>query len=326
MANNDVVVSGIRPTGVPHLGNLRGALQQWVDLQEKYPCFYFIADWHALFGLEERSREIKENTKKVLATLLAVGLDPEKSTIFIQSQVPEHLTLFTIFSAITPVGWLERNPTLKDMVRAEEPLPYGLLGSPVLQAADILLYKGTMVPVGKDQQPHLEISREIARRFNSLFGVEFFPEPQAVLNEYPVLPGTDGRKMSKSYSNVISIEDDHETVRFKVRQMITDPQKIRKSDPGHPDICSVFQLEKGFVDSAYSKDIYDRCVQGLLGCVEHKNMLADIIWQYLEPIREKYFYYLEHEEELWKIASYGNEKAAKVAKETMREVLDIIGL
>ncbi|NPV88709.1 tryptophan--tRNA ligase [Coprothermobacteraceae bacterium] len=322
----DRVVSGMRPTGVPHLGNLQGALRKWVELQDSYESFYFIADWHALFGLEERSREIKQNTKSALATLLAIGLDPEKSTIFVQSQVPEHTILFTIFSAITPTGWLGRNPTLKDMVRADEPLPYGLLGYPVLQAADILLYKGTLVPVGKDQMPHLEITREIARRFNSMYGVEYFPEPQAVLNESPVLPGIDGRKMSKSYGNIISIEDDFETIKSKVRLMITDPQKIRKSDPGHPDICTVFQMEKSFVSTEYAEDIFAKCVQGALGCVAHKDSLAKIIWEYLSPIREKYFYYMSHPEELVKVANYGAGKARKIAAQTIEEVLDITGV
>jgi tryptophanyl-tRNA synthetase len=183
-----------------------------------------------------------------------------------------------------------------------------------------------MVPVGKDQQPHLEITREIARRFNNLFGTDCFPEPQAVLNESPVLPGTDGRKMSKSYNNVISIEDDKDTIVNKVKQMITDPEKIRKTDPGHPDICTVFQLEKPFVDGTYSADIYQRCTEGRIGCVEHKNMLAEIIWDYLRPKQEKYFYYLEHEEQLKKIVDYGDKRAQEVAQKTIEEVMDIIGL
>jgi len=238
----DRVVSGMRPTGNLHLGHLHGALKQWLQLQDQYECFYFIADWHALTSEYKDPSLIKESTPEILIDWLAVGLDPEKSTLFLQSWVKEHAELHLLLSMITPIGWLERNPTYKDQqeeLKDKDLGTYGFLGYPVLQAADILIYKAKYVPVGKDQLPHLEITREIARRFNYLYG-DLFPEPQALLTESPYVPGTDGRKMSKSYNNAIYLSDPPELVAQKISLMFTDPQRGRRTDPGRPELCPVF--------------------------------------------------------------------------------------
>src|SRR5215510_5554178 len=246
-ARSERVLSGMRPTGNLHLGNYLGALDNWVKLQHEYDCFYFVANWHVLTTDAPASAQSGPYTIEMAADWLGAGLDPERSTLFIQSLVPEHAELHLLFSMTTPVGWLERVPTYKEMVEqlALESPSYGLLGYPLLQAADILMYKPAWVPVGIDQVPHIELTREVARRFNHVFA-EVFPEPQALLTEIPKVPGTDGRKMSKSYGNAIYLSDPADVVREKVRPMVTDPARRRRSDPGNPDICPVFDLHKIF--------------------------------------------------------------------------------
>ncbi|MGB4648496.1 MAG: tryptophan--tRNA ligase, partial [Acetivibrionales bacterium] len=242
------MLSGMRPTGALHLGNYFGALENWVKLQDEYDCYYFIADWHALTTGYEDTSELKSNINSMVIDWLSAGLDPEKCTIFLQSSVKEHAELHLLFSMMTPLSWLYRCPTYKDQLaqlKDRNITTYGFLGYPCLQAADILMYKAAAVPVGEDQVPHVELTREMARRFNYIFG-EVFPEPQAKLTKAKVLPGTDGRKMSKSYNNTIALSDDPDTVRKKVMSMVTDPARIRKDDPGHPEVCTVFSFHKVF--------------------------------------------------------------------------------
>src|SRR3990167_6924439 len=239
----DIVFSAMRPTGPFHLGDLVGALTKWLELQAKYPCIFSIVDWHALMGEYEHSEAIKKNIMDMALDWLACGIDPDKSIIFIQSQVPEHLELQMILSCITPLGWLERNPTYKEQLReitSRDLQTYGFLGYPVLQAADIMLYKATAVPIGADQLPHIELTREIARRFNHLYKTDTFSDCEAILTPTPRLLGVDGRKMSKSYQNAINLSDSEKEVRAKVQSMFTDPRRIKLSDPGHPEECNVY--------------------------------------------------------------------------------------
>ncbi|MFQ5520257.1 MAG: tryptophan--tRNA ligase, partial [Candidatus Methylomirabilia bacterium] len=245
--SRDRVLSGMRPTGKLHLGNYLGALDNWVKLQDTFDCFYFVANWHALTTEHARTEEIPGNTIEMTADWLGAGLDPERSTLFVQSLVPEHAELQLLLSMVTPVAWLERVPTYKEMMeQLGITVPsHGLLGYPLLQAADIVIYKATRVPVGVDQLPHIELTREIARRFNNTFG-PVFPEPAALLTEIPKVPGTDGRKMSKSYDNCIYLADPPEVITPKIRTMMTDPARKRRSDPGNPEICPVFDLHKIF--------------------------------------------------------------------------------
>src|SRR3984885_4877933 len=247
------VLSGMRPTGKLHLGNYMGALANWVKLQDNYECYFFIADWHALTTDYADPSRLKLNTLDVALDWLAAGLDPERSTIFIQSHVPQHAELHLLFSMITPLGWLERVPTYKEQqenITEKDLNTYGFLGYPVLQAADILIYKGDFVPVGEDQVPHVELTREVARRFNMFYtkknGIAVFPEPQPLLTPTPKLPGTDGRKMSKSYGNAIMLTDPEPVVRQKLKTMVTDPARVRRTDPGNPDVCPVGDLHKIF--------------------------------------------------------------------------------
>lgn len=321
------VLSGTRPTGILHLGNYFGAIESWVKLQEQYECFFFVADWHALTTGYEDTTNLREYTKQVVIDLLACGLDPNKCTIFVQSHVPEHTELHLLFSMITPLSWLYRCPTYKDQMRElkeKNIATYGFLGYPCLQAADILIYKAELVPVGEDQLPHLELTREIARRFNYLYG-ETFPEPQAILNTVKVLIGTDGRKMSKSYGNTIALSEDLESVRKKVMNMVTDPARIRKNDPGHPEVCTVFAYHKIF-----SEDIVDEteasCREGKIGCVECKKKLFDNLCKFLDPIQSR-------RRELENDISYvlgvieeGAKKARAVASQTLKEAKDRAGL
>jgi len=314
------VVSGMRPTGLLHIGHLKGVLETWLELQDEYETFYFVADWHALFGKYDRAWEVAEHTLDLIAIWLAVGIDPEKSVVFVQSTIPQHLELAIIFASLTPVGWLERNPTLKEMVRADDPtVSYGLLGYPVLQAADILVYKGELVPVGKDQIPHLELSRDIAGRFNRFYG-DIFPMPQPILREYAAVPGTDGYRMSKSRGNYIAITDSPEEIKQKVRKMVTDPQKVRKGDPGRPEVCSVFALHKVFSTEEELQEIEKECRAGKLGCVACKMRLAEKINAEVAPIREKFFEIRGDKELLKDVILSGKEKAEKEAEKTMDEV------
>lgn len=322
MSRKKRILSGMRPTGALHLGNFHGALSNWVKIQDEYECFFFIADWHALTSDYENPGNITEYVKGMLIDWLSVGLSPEKSTLFVQSHIKEHAELFLFLSMITPVPWLERNPTYKEqMIQIEnrDLSTFGFLGYPVLQAADIIIYKAEAVPVGVDQVPHVEITREIARRFNHLYG-KVFPEPEAILTETPKILGLDRRKMSKSYNNAIFLGDDEKTIFTKTAQMITDPDRARKSDPGNPDICNVFDFHKMYSDSGLVREINEQCRIAGIGCVECKKKMAAGLSRFLEPVRERRVYYEERPQLVADIVVTGGEKARKTAGQTMEEV------
>ncbi len=380
----------MRPTGRLHLGHLVGALQNWVRLQHEYESYHFVADWHALTSDYADPSELRSNTQDMVMDWLAVGLDPEKATFFLQSLLPEHAELHLLFSMVTPLGWLERVPTYKEQlenVRDRDLRTYGFLGYPVLQAADILMYKADYVPVGEDQVPHVELTREIARRFNRAYGEltlpelpdegwfglatqtgvasvidarvlmdpavpttekkaaiqrafrrasvdskayylnnglgtvrGVFPEPQALLTLTPKLPGTDGRKMSKSYGNTILLSDPPEIVSSKVADMMTDPARKRRRDPGNPDICPVFDHHKLFS----SREVIDRvnreCRTAAIGCVDCKKLMAQNLNAYLAPIQERRQPYEDNPQKVWDVLDQGTSKARKVARATMAEV------
>lgn len=318
------IVSGMRPTGNLHLGNYEGALKNWIRLQNSgdYECFYFIADWHALTSDYADTSAIKQNTLEMVSDWLAAGLDPEKSTIFSQSTVAEHAELHLILSAVTPLGWLERVPTYKEQrenITSKDINNYAFLGYPVLQAADIIMYKADFVPVGRDQAPHVEMTREIVRRFNNFFG-EIFPEPQALHTEVPTLPGTDGRKMSKSYGNAIYLIDTAETIREKARQMITDRTRIKRTDPGHPESCDVCQMHRYFVATDTADQFDDDCRQARIGCVDRKRALADSIIEKYGEIAERSKHFRDHPEEVIQVLQTGAARARVEAARTMQEV------
>ena len=322
------VLSGMRPTGKTHVGHLHGILENWRDLQDQYECFYFAADWHALTSEYKNTAVIKESLTEMIIDWLSVGIDPQRSTLFVQSQVKEHAELHLLLSMITPLSWLERNPTYKEQQEelAEKDIgTYGFLGYPVLQAADILMYKGNFVPVGKDQLPHLEITREIARRFNYLYQ-ETFPEPEALLTEVPNLGGIDGRKMSKSYNNAIFISDPPDVLAAKIDQMITDPQRAYRKDPGNPDVCGLFPYQRIYTEPEVVADINRECRQAGIGCKECKQILLKRLQEYLTPIQEKRRYYLAHLEEVTAIIAEGTAKAKEVARQTMVEAREAMGL
>ena len=322
----DRILSGMRPTGMLHLGNLEGALRNWVSLQDRYEAFYFVADWHFLTTGYEDSPRLRELVREVIVDFLSAGIDPEKATVFVQSDVKEHAELFLLLSMITPVSWLERVPTYKEVqeqLHIESP-GYGLLGYPVLQAADILIYKANFVPVGKDQVPHLELTREIARRFNHLYG-DVFPEPQPLLTEFPAVPGIDGRKMSKSYGNEIAISEEPDSIRRKVRMMFTDPEKIRRGDPGHPERCPVFALQNIY-NGGEKESISVRCRTGELGCVDCKSSLAEAMISALAPIRERRKELMESPQIVDEVIKKGAERARAIASETLKEVRRAMGV
>jgi tryptophanyl-tRNA synthetase len=316
------ILSGMRPTGPLHLGNLHGALANWVNMQEQYDCFFFIADWHALTSDYEDTGHISEYARNMLIDWLSAGLLPDKSTLFIQSHIKEHAELFLVLSMITPVSWLERNPTYKDQIvqlSNKDLSTFGFLGYPVLQAADIIMYKAYGVPVGVDQVPHVEITREIARRFNYFYG-DVFPEPESILTQTPKILGTDRRKMSKSYNNAIFLSDSPDEIGAKVAKMLTDPQRARKSDPGDPDVCNVFEFHKLYSDKQTVEKINRECRTAEIGCVECKEIMARHLINALEPMREKRAYYETRPQLVDDIIEDGCEKARKVARQTMAEV------
>jgi len=320
------ILSGMRPTGKLHLGNFYGALYNWVGLQKDYECFYFVADWHALTTEYEDAANIRDFIPEMLMDWLAAGLDPDKSTLFVQSALPEHAELYLIFGMFTPVPWLERNPTYKDQVQElahKDLATYGFLGYPVLQAADILVYKAQGVPVGVDQVPHVEMTREIARRFNHLYR-EIFPEPEALLTEVPKLTGTDGRKMSKSYNNCIYISDTPEVMAQKVRGMVTDTQRPFRKDPGEPDRCLAFPFHRLNLGQEKLNEIVTDCRAAKLGCVDCKKLLAEALLDNLAPIQERRRYYETHPEEVKEILLTGNARARDTARQTMAEVREAI--
>ena len=325
------VLSGMRSTGKLHLGNYVGALQNWVRMQDQYECFFFIADWHALTTDYADTSKVKENSLEVLLYWLAAGLDPDRSTLFIQSHIPLHAELHLLFSMITPLGWLERVPTYKEQrenITEKDLTTYGFLGYPVLQAADILIYKGNFVPVGEDQVPHVELTREIARRFNQFYGkpAPVLPEPQPLLTPTPKLPGTDGRKMSKSYGNTILLTDAEPVVRQKLKTMVTDPARVRRTDPGNPDLCPVGDLHKIFSSQETMAKVNEGCRSAGIGCIECKGWAADALLKVLLPIQERRKKYEENPRLAWDILMTGTAKAAKVAEATMKEVRSAMGM
>jgi len=325
------VLSGMRSTGKLHLGNFVGALQNWVRMQDEYECFFMVADWHALTTDYADTSKIKENSLEVALDWLAAGLDPEKSVIFIQSHVPAHAELHLLFSMITPLGWLERVPTYKEQrenIKDKDLGTYGFLGYPVLQAADILIYKANCVPVGEDQVAHVELTREIARRFNGFYGVprEVLPEPQALLTPAAKLPGTDGRKMSKSYGNTIMLTDPEPVVRQKLKTMVTDPARVRRADPGNPDVCPVGDLHKIFSDKATIVKVYEGCRSAGIGCIECKGWAADALVQLLNPMQQRRRKFEENPRLAWDILEAGTEQARKAAGETMEDVRAAMGM
>jgi len=321
------ILSGMRPTGHLHLGHIVGALNNWRQLQNKYQCYFMIADWHALMSEYRTPSVIKSSILDNVIDWLSCGIDPELSVIFIQSQVKEHLDLFMILSCLVPLGWLERCPTYKEQkkeLKEKDVSNYAFLGYPVLQAADILLYKANYVPVGQDQLPHLEICREIARRFNNLYH-NVFPEPQPLLTEFPKLLGIDGRKMSKSYDNAIYISDSKSEIAKKISSMFTDPKRIHKSDVGHPDKCNVYCYYKVF-RADMAEDVYLWCSKAQKGCTECKKILSDTVIKYLEPIQQKREYFLENKNGVLEILEQGRVKAQKFAQQTINEVRKALGL
>ena len=325
------IFSGMRPTGRLHIGNYLGALKNWVDLQDSYQCIYCAVDVHALTTITSLAdtREIKPNIQEMVLDWLAAGLDPERSIVFVQSHVPEVMTLHTLLSMVTPLGWLMRVPTFKEKVRqmseTEETVNYGLVGYPVLQTADIILYKANAVPVGEDQLAHLELSREIVRRFNNLFGYTF-PEPQARLTEAPLIIGLDGRqKMSKTLDNHIDMASTPEETRGRVLNAFTDPQRTHRNVPGRPEVCNVYSLHKIF-NPGEADNIYEECTTAQRGCVDCKAQLAEGINRYLEPLREKRREFEARPDYVWEILAEGGNRARVIAQETIAEVGEKMGL
>lgn len=321
------VLSGTRPTGKLHIGNLLGALENYKKLQGE-DAFFMIADLHALTTEYESKTRIADNVLEVVVDYLACGLDPDKCTIFVQSEVPQHAEMALLLSMITPLGWLERNPTYKDQLRelkGRELATHGFLGYPVLQAADILLYKAEKVPVGEDQLPHLELTRELVRRFNHLYQTEIFPEPQPVLTQVPRVPGLDGRKMSKSFDNAIYLSEDRETVQKKAKSMVTDPGRKRREDKGNPDVCPVFSHHKFFNPDKVST-IERECREATRGCVDCKIQMADSMNEFLEPIRRKREEWTNKKTEVRNILDRGRDRARKVASETLTQTMRAMGI
>ena len=325
------VLSGMRPTGKLHLGNYVGALQNWVGMQDQYECYFCVVDWHALTTDYADTSKIKENSLEVVFDWLAAGLDPARSVIFMQSHVPAHAELHLLLSMITPLGWLERVPTYKEQrenIKDKDLGTYGFLGYPVLQAADILIYKADVVPVGEDQVAHIELTREIARRFNGFYGTTkpVFPEPQSLLTPAPKLPGTDGRKMSKSYGNTIMLADPEPVVRQKLKTMVTDPARVRRSDPGNPDVCPVGDLHKIFSSKETMAKVNEGCRSAGIGCIECKGWAADALLQLLSPMQERRRKFEENPKLAWDILEAGTERARKTSGATMEDVRAAMGM
>ncbi|HTZ89842.1 MAG TPA: tryptophan--tRNA ligase [Alloacidobacterium sp.] len=346
------VLSGMRPTGKLHLGNYMGALHNWVRLQHEYECYFFIADWHALTTDYADPSQIKGNTREVILDFLGAGLDPAQSVLFVQSQVKQHAELHLLFSMITPLGWLERVPTYKEQqenITGKDLSTYGFLGYPLLQSADILIYQPDFVPVGQDQVAHVELTREVARRFNYYYRSPealhqpplrpmaadernlpvldpILPEPQVLLTPSPKLPGTDGRKMSKSYGNTILLTDPETVVRQKLKPMVTDPARVRRTDPGNPDICPVGDLHKVFSSQETLAKVYDGCTTASIGCIECKGWVADSVVKVLQPIQERRAGYEANPKKVDEILEDGRQRATARAEQTMVEVRSAVGI
>jgi tryptophanyl-tRNA synthetase len=316
---NQFVLSGLRPTGRVHLGNYFGAIRNWVALQDRYDSYCFVADWHALTTDYADPSNVHQSTFDAVADWIAAGLDPKKCTIFLQSEVKEHAELHLLLSMTTPLPWLERVPTFKDQQEqlAEKDLnTYGFLGYPLLQTADIIVYRANLVPVGEDQAAHLELSREVVRRFNNFYG-PVFPEPQPLFTETPKVPGLDGRKMSKSYGNTIRLTASEDEVRAQVMTMFTDPNRLRRKDPGNPDICNLFQFHKLFSDDATIARVDHECRTAMIGCVDDKKLLAEIMIESLRPIRQRREEIDRDPQYVWDVLREGNERARQRASETL---------
>ena len=324
------VLSGMRPTGKSHLGHLHGIFKNWQALQDTYECFYFAADWHALTSEYKHPEIVEATIWEMFVDMLSAGVGAGENAghLFIQSQVKEHAELFLLLSMITPLGWLERNPTYKELqqeLKEKEIHTFGFLGYPVLQAADIIIYKADFVPVGKDQLPHLEITREIARRFNFLYGKDVFIPPDALLTDAAALGGLDGRKMSKSYGNAIFLSDTVEEIKKKISRMVTDTRRARKSDPGEPDECNLYPFHKLYSPEALQKQIAEDCRKAEIGCVACKKLLMDRLIDGLSPIQEKRREYLAHMDDVRDIVANGTKMAREICKRTMGEVRDVLG-
>jgi tryptophanyl-tRNA synthetase len=316
------VLSGMRPTGKLHLGHLEGALKNWLDLQREYDCHYFVADWHALTTDFADPSGIRASTRDMVLDWLAVGLDPTRSTIFVQSGILEHAELFLLLGMFTPLPWLFRNPTYKEQqqeIRDKDLSNLGFLGYPVLQAADILMYRADFVPVGVDQVPHLELTREIARRFNALYG-ETLKEPQAKLTEVPKIPGTDGRKMSKSYGNAVFLADSPDQVAAKLKPMVTDPARIRRKDPGDPAVCPVFTLHQTFSSPEEREWAAAGCRTAGIGCLQCKDVLIANVNNRLAPIRTRREDLAADPGRVDRVLEEGTARAREDARRTMRDV------
>jgi tryptophanyl-tRNA synthetase len=327
------VLSGMRPTGPLHIGHYLGALGNWVRLQEEYECFYFVADWHALSTMYDESGTLAEYTEEIVKDWLSVGLDPERSTLFLQSAILEHSELLVLLSMITPLSWLERVPSYKEVrqqMTHKDLATYGFLGYPLLQTADIIIYRANYVPVGIDQLPHLELAREIVRRFNFMYtGNEeggVFPEPKELLTEAPKVPGTDGRKMSKSYENAIYLKDSTETVWEKLRPMVTDPARVRRTDPGDPEKCPVYELHGFFTPDEDRDEVAEGCRTAGIGCIDCKKVLFEALEKVLEPLRDRRAELERQPDVVKQILSEGSDRARKEAERTMSDVRDSVKL
>jgi tryptophanyl-tRNA synthetase len=324
----DTIVSGMRPTGRLHLGHLHGALRNWVRLQKNYRCYFFVADWHALTTDYASPQGVRQSGVEMVADWLAVGLDPERSVIFRQSAVKEHAELHLLLSMITPLGWLERNPTYKEQMREVEGKDlstYGFLGYPVLQAADIVMYKANKVPVGVDQAPHVELTREIVRRFNQFYG-DIFPEPDVLLTEMAKVPGLDGRKMSKSYNNAVFLTDTPKEIDQKLSRMMTDPARVTRKDPGEPEKCPAFNLHKIYSTPDEIDYVTKGCRTAGIGCLECKKIMIKHVIADLEPIQERRTALEKRAGYVEDVLEHGNSAAAKKAEGTMTEVRTAVGL
>jgi tryptophanyl-tRNA synthetase len=327
-------MSGMRPTGRLHIGHYFGALLNWVHFQSKYESYFSIVDWHALTTKFQNSKAIKADIWEIVMDWLAAGIDPEQSTIYVQSAIPEIAELHLLLSMVTPHNWVEREPTLKDMVKmlaanetdAKEKVSYGLLGYPVLMTADILTFRGQLVPVGKDQESHLEFARDVARRFNHVYGVDYFPEPKPEFTTTPLLKGTDGQKMGKSYNNDIKIADTAEDTIKKTKSMITDRTRIARKDPGHTDICEVPWPLYQVINPEISPQVKIECESAAIGCVQCKERLGNSINEFFGPMRERRLKIASDPDQVTKILEYGNQKARKVARQTLKDVREIMGM
>jgi tryptophanyl-tRNA synthetase len=324
----DTILSGMRPTGRLHLGHLHGALKNWLRLQEQYRCYFFVADWHALTTDYAAPQGINPNTREMVMDWLSVGLDPARSVIFRQSRVKEHAELYLLFAMITPVPWLERNPTYKEQIKelTEKDLStYGFLGYPVLQAADITIYKANKVPVGVDQAPHVELTREIVRRFNQTYR-PIFPEPEVLLTEAQKVPGLDGRKMSKSYNNAVFLSDTPKELDQKLSRMMTDPARVKRTDPGEPEKCPAFQLHKIYCTADEIDYVTKGCRTAAIGCLDCKKIMIKHVIEELAPFREQRAYFEKNPDQVDAVLAAGNQTAQKKASETMAEVREAVGL